>query len=94
MNASSLKLMMPDTACVSLADLQLLTIHFNHIEPHKPIEEFHGVIGQDGELIHKDDYNIELISCHYQVRHVQLTEYNNNSFYYTISSVMFLISHF
>ena len=88
MNASSLKLMMPDTAGVSLADLQLqrpqlFTIHLNHIEPHEPLEEFHGVIGQDGELIHKDDY-VELTSCHYQVRHVQLTEYNTNSFYYYI----------
>ena len=58
MNASSLGLMLLGAPDVSLGDLQLqqplhFTIHLDHIEPHEPIEEFHGVIGQDGELIHK-----------------------------------------
>ena len=70
LNASSLKLTLPD---VSLGDLQVqrpqhFTVHLDHIEPHESIEEFHGVIGQDGELVHKDDY-VELTSCHYQVRY-------------------------
>lgn len=66
LNASSLGLM-SDAPNNSLGDLQLqqpqhFIIHLDHVQPHEPIEEFHGVIGQDGELIHKNDY-VELSSC-------------------------------
>lgn len=71
LNASSLELMLPDAPNNSLGDLQLqqpqhFIIHLDHVQPHEPIEEFRGVIGQNGELIHKNDY-VELSSCYYQV---------------------------
>ena len=62
--------MIPDAPGVSVGDLPLqqppFAVHFDHIQPHDPVDEFHGVIGQDGELIRKDDY-VELSSHRYEV---------------------------
>ena len=66
----TLGLMLPDAQGVSLGDLPFqqppFTLHFGHIQPHDMIEEFRGVIGQDGELIHTNEY-VELRSAHYEV---------------------------
>lgn len=62
--------MIPDARGVSVGDLPLqqppFAVHFDHVQPHEAVDEFHGVIGQDGELTHKDDY-VELSSHHYEV---------------------------
>ena len=73
---------------LSLGDLQLqqpqhFTIHLDHIEPHEPIQEFHGVVG---ELIHKDDY----VGLPVTIRLDNPTGYNtvptvSNLLYYLVS---------
>ena len=62
--------MLPDAQGFFLGDLQFqqppFTLHFDHIQPDDAIGEFHGVIGQDGEIVHTGDY-VELSSAHHEV---------------------------
>ena len=55
---------------VCLSDLSLqsppFTIHLDDIQPQDIVEEFGGLIGKDGKLVHAHDF-VELRSTHYQV---------------------------
>ena len=65
---SSLSLMLPDVQRVCLSSLQSppFTLHFDNIQPQDVVEEFGGVIAQNGRLVHTDEF-VELHSSHHEV---------------------------
>ena len=67
---SSLSLMLQDVQRVCLGNLSLqnppFTVHFDNIQPQDIVEEFGGIIGQSGKLIHTHDF-VELHSTHHEV---------------------------
>ena len=66
-------LVLPDAPGVCLSDLSFqhpsFTVHFDNIQPQNIVEEFHDVIGQDGELVHTNQF-VVLCSAVNEVRFI------------------------
>ncbi len=70
MKFSSIRLNLPEAEGVSLSDLHTrqphFSVHLEHLLPDDTIEEYFGMIGQEGEFIHTGDY-IKLCSSDHEV---------------------------
>lgn len=66
---SSLLLNLPDASsrplCIGNLDQDLYVTHWDNVRLDENVCEFHGVIGQDKELIHLG-YFVELAFAHYE----------------------------
>lgn len=62
---STMQLNLPDAKGIILEDLPVqqppFTVHWDHLSLDDTIQEFRGVIGQDGELVHVGDFVMLLI---------------------------------